>query len=193
MVKKKQKTKKTEFVNVYRYFEQYILSSNKLTLKTFLTFVTGSPVYPNFVSVKNHVQKLCDIFLTQKFLKLNFLQINLNLSLDSQKISHRGSYCFGDNDPFSKNVNWAKLVAAVRFSTIVTFCQLSKVFYINSDWHCHFLMLSTLTMAKIDKCSQSIPVNCANWWLTIKQKTLLIFFCFNFSKPPFGSWNKIFF
>ena len=38
----------TEFVNVHRCFEQYILSSNEATLKTFLTFVTGSPVLPKF-------------------------------------------------------------------------------------------------------------------------------------------------
>ena len=34
----------------------------------------------------------------------------------------------------------------------------------------HFLMPSTLTIAKIDECSQSIPVDCANWWLKIEQK-----------------------
>ena len=38
----------TEFVNMHRYFEQYILSSNESTLKTFLTFVTGSPVLLKF-------------------------------------------------------------------------------------------------------------------------------------------------
>ena len=38
----------TEFVNVKRYFEQCILSSNGVTLKIFLTFVTGSPVLPKF-------------------------------------------------------------------------------------------------------------------------------------------------
>ena len=38
----------TEFVNGHRYFEQYILSSNEATLKTFLTFVTGSPVLSKF-------------------------------------------------------------------------------------------------------------------------------------------------
>ena len=37
------------------------------------------------------------------------------------------------------------MVAAVRFSTIVTFCQLLKVFCMNFDWFCHFLSLSTLT------------------------------------------------
>ena len=49
----------TEFVNVHRYFEQYILSSNKATLKSFLTFVTGSPVLPKFgfSKIKVEVEK----------------------------------------------------------------------------------------------------------------------------------------
>lgn len=46
----------TEFVNVYSYFEQYILLSNEATLKTFLTFVTGSPVLPKFGFGKTNVE-----------------------------------------------------------------------------------------------------------------------------------------
>ena len=49
----------TEFVNVHRYFEQYILSSNEAALKTFLTFVSGSPVLPKlgFGKIKVEVEK----------------------------------------------------------------------------------------------------------------------------------------
>ena len=60
----------TEFVNVHRYFEQQILLSNEATLKTFLTFVTGSPVLPKFGfgKIKDEVEKnTSSIFLSTCF------------------------------------------------------------------------------------------------------------------------------
>ena len=74
----------TEFVNVHRYFEQYILLSNEATLKTFLTFVTGSPVLPKFgfSKIKVEVEKNTSSISSSSY--LNSLSVTATLANQEQ-------------------------------------------------------------------------------------------------------------
>ena len=73
------------------YFEQYILSSNEATLKTFLTFVTGSPVLPKFgfgktnveveKSMQSIISSMCFNFLSVPATSANQEQFNESLNV----------------------------------------------------------------------------------------------------------------